>query len=129
MRKALGLLLALALIAAACGDDDGGAGGSVDPADANSCEDLADVTVNLIQQAIDAVADMDMADFLSMADEGNIPPEFEQMETVGEEIEARAEQLGCTEEDAQELVCDRLGRIEAGSDVAELILTGVSAGC
>ena len=129
MRKALVLLLALALTAAACGDDDGGTGGSTDPADANSCEDLADVTINLIQEAIDAVAGMDMADFLAMADEGTIPPEFERMESVGEEIEARADQLGCTDEDAQQLVCDRLGRIETGSDVAELILTGVSAGC
>ena len=129
MRKALGLLLVLGMVAAACGDDDGGAGGSIDPANANSCEELADVTVNLVSEAIDSVDDMDMAAFLAIAEGAEAPPEWARMESVSEDLEARSEQLGCSEADSQRLVCERLSRLEPSSEVAELVLGGVMAAC
>ena len=46
MKRALGLLLTVVLMTAACGDDDGGVGSQTDPASASTCGELADVTIN-----------------------------------------------------------------------------------
>ena len=94
MKKVLGLLLALALVVGACGDDNGD-GGLTDPAEAQSCDELVDVLFNIIQAAIDSVSDMSVTEFMDLAD-GSLPPEIARMDTMGEALEARASVLGCS---------------------------------
>ena len=87
MKKAFGLLLVLALTATACG---GGAEGVTDPAEAGSCADLADVTINATQEAIDAFDELTIADFAALGESGEMPEALLRFETLGAEIEARA---------------------------------------
>ncbi len=130
MKKALGLLLALALTASACGDDGGGGvGNSTDPAAASTCGELADVTINLLQQAIDSVSDLTVADFMDLAGTGEMPEAINRLDTMGNDLQARADQLGCTDEDAQTLVCDRIGNLSADTEVAQLILGSIGDSC
>ena len=130
MKKLLGLLLALTLVTAACGDDDGGGvGNSTDPASANTCDELADVTINLLQDAIDSVSDLSVADFLEIASGGEMPEAVERLDTMGDELETRAGQIGCSDADAQSLVCARIDRLQADSEVADLILQGIAGEC
>jgi hypothetical protein len=131
MKKTLGLLLALTMVVAACGDDDGGGGvgNSTDPATASSCDELADVTINLLQEAIDSVSDLSVADFMDIAATGEMPPAVERLDTMGNDLEARAGQLGCDDADAQRLVCARIDQLEANSEVADLILAGIAGEC
>lgn len=127
MRKSLSLLLALVLSTAACGDDSSG-GANTDPATANSCEELADVMVNLLQEAVDSVADLTITDFMALGDEG-MPEEIQRMDTIGEAFEARAAALGCSDEEGQQLVCDRIGNLKADTDVAKLLVAGIASDC
>jgi len=128
MRKALTLLLALILLTAACGDDDGGST-NTDPASATSCAELADVMVNLLQEAIDSVADLTITDFMALAGADEMPEEIARLETLGEAFEARAAALGCSDEEGQQLVCDRIGNLKADTDVAELLVAGIASAC
>lgn len=127
MKRPLTMLVAVAMVAAACG---GGSGsGNTDPASANSCEDLADVTINLMQDAIDAMEGLELADFLEMSDTGEMPEELTQLEDAGAQIEQRAEELNCSAEDAQRLVCERIDSLHAEGEIAQMILEGVAAEC
>jgi hypothetical protein len=128
MKKSLSLLLALALLTAACGDDDSG-GGNTDPAAANSCEELADVMINLLQEAVDSVADLTITDFMALSADGEMPEAIQRLEAIGESFEARADALGCSDEEGQQLVCDRIGSLKADTDVAQLLVAGIASDC
>ena len=126
MKKAFGLLLVLALTAAACG---GGAGGVTNPAEANSCADLADVAINATQEVIDAFDELSIADFAALGESGEMPEALTEFETLGEELEQRAGLLGCSEEEVQQLTCDRIGNLKASGEFGDLMLAEFAAEC
>lgn len=126
MRKALWLLLVLALVAAACGDDDGG---GTDPASAESCEELADIGINLMQDAVDQFDDMDLAEFMEMASSDEMPAELQRLEEIGTQMETRAEELGCSDEEGDRLMCERVDELKADGDVGKLIVEGIKSEC
>ncbi|MCJ7725178.1 MAG: hypothetical protein MUP76_02150 [Acidimicrobiia bacterium] len=128
MKKALSLLLALVLLTAACGDDDSG-GASIDPASAGTCGELADVMINLFQVAIDSVSDLSVTDFMALADGEDMPEEIQRLDTIGDAIGDRAAELGCSDEEGQQLVCDRIGNLKADGDVAQLLIAGIASDC
>jgi hypothetical protein len=126
MRRALWLLLAVALVAAACGDDDGA---GTDPAAAGSCEELADVGINLVQDAITELDSMELSEFMELAASDEIPEELRRLEDIGTEMEARAMELGCSEEEGDALLCDRVDRLQADGEVGTLIIEGIKSDC
>jgi hypothetical protein len=117
----------LILLVAGCGDDDdgGGVGGATDPAAANSCEELADVVLNIFQEAIDEVDQMDIADFTS--DEA--PEAIQRLETLGDQLDSRASELGCSDAEGERLVCDRIDRLTAENQVGEIFLAQIQSEC
>lgn len=121
MKKMLGLLLTLAIATAACG---GGSG--TDPASAKTCDDLAEISVNLIQEAIDSAAGMSMDEFNALEEP---PAAFAALEEKGNELEKRADEIGCTEEEAQEKACERIGSLSANGEAAEFLLELFISGC
>lgn len=114
--KVLALLLAGMLVFAACGDDDDGAVTNID--DAESCEDVADVTINEIQVFLDDLSEMELEEF--SGDEE--PQAFTDFKAEMDEAEAKAGELDCTEDEMAELVSDRFDELETDGPVAELIL-------
>ena len=127
MRRMLWLLLAVALVAAACGDDDGG--GGTDPAAAGSCEELADVGINLVQDAITELDSMELSEFMELAASDEMPEELQRLEEIGIQMETRAEELGCSEEEGDALLCDRVDRLQADGEVGTLIIEGIKSDC
>ena len=121
MKKALGLLLTLAIATAACG---GGSG--TDPASAKTCDDLAEISVNLIQELLDSTAGMSMDELNSLEEP---PAAFAALEEKGVELEERAAEIGCSEEDAQQLTCDRASDLSASGEAAEFLLELFLSGC
>ena len=81
----------------------------------DSCDDVVDETLALIQSAIDQANEMSMADLAAEEE----PAFVAELETEGAALEERAEELDCDEQQ----VIDRLDEIdvEEGS-VGELIL-------
>lgn len=119
MKKALGLLLTLALATAACG---GGAG--TDPAAAKSCDELADVGINVLQDALDSVSGMTVDDLMDMTD---LPPAISLLETI--DFDTPADTLGCSDDAMETLSCDKIGNLKADGAAAEFMLDGFSSGC
>ena len=96
---------------------------------AGTCAELADVTINLFQEAIDSVADLSVEEFLNLADGEDMPAAITRLDTMGEDLEARAAQLGCSREDGIALTCDRIGGLKGNSEVAQLMIEGFAGFC
>jgi len=125
MRRVV-LLLALvtALLAASCGDD----GGIVDSASLETCGDVADAAIDVLQQTIDIVDEMSVDDLVSVGDPGEAPEETRVIEETGVALEARALDLGCTDEQMSGLMRERAGALSAESVPGQLIIEGLREG-
>ncbi|MDY7105961.1 MAG: hypothetical protein S0880_32650 [Actinomycetota bacterium] len=122
MRRSLTAVLAvMALILAGCGGDD-------DSADGASCVDLAGEMMELLQDTIDVASDMTLEEMIASGEEDT--PEFlVELETEGEALEERAEEIGCSDEEMEQLMCDRVDEIEAEGPFAEGIMASAAAEC
>ena len=98
MRKLTMIFTALALMLAACGGGDAG------------CPSIADDGVALIQDAIDEL------DGLSLADLDSNPLDSDDYERRAEDLERRSGQAGCTDDEMAELFSERVDRLSAGSN-------------
>lgn len=124
MKKFAVALLALALVAAACGDDDS----AVAVASLESCEGLADAGISLLQDTIDLIDGLDAAALAALGEGTEPPPEFVALQTRGDEMTARADAIGCSDEEMAGLLSDRAGGLSADSVFGQFILEGVRAG-
>ena len=120
MRRSAALLITVALVAAACGDDDGAAG-------LDSCEGVADATIALVQDVIDELESMSPSDVGALT-QGEEFPAFVEIEQRGIELGTKAEELACTNIDA--LVQERADRLEAdpANGFTQLIVQGTRNG-
>lgn len=110
MKKLFALFAALMLVFAACGDSGGG----------DSCESVADDAIGLIQDILDDVEDLSLEDLQNFGDEP--PASFQALESQGEELQATADSLGCSDEEMSSLVQGKLGDLEARGTLGELLL-------
>ena len=120
MKKTLGLLLVLAMVATACGDDD--ASGALD-----TCESVADATIDLVQDVIDELESMSSDDVGALI-QGAEFPAFVEIETRGVTIGERGQELECTDIDA--LVQARADQLtnDPTNGFTQLIVDGTKAG-
>ena len=121
MRRIITALLAMVLVTAACGDDAG------DPADLDSCESVADATIDLVQDVIDELGGMTASEFGEMT-QGEVPPAFVEIEERGEALGTRAQELECSNID--DLVQERAEQLTADPDnvMGQLIIEGTMEG-
>ncbi|MFQ5948664.1 MAG: hypothetical protein ACE5KX_07380 [Acidimicrobiia bacterium] len=125
MRRVSVLVAAGALILAACG---GGDGGAKDPASIENCDELAEARFDLLQESIDAIDDLSPEQLASLGLEEEVPQVFANIEVRGEELEARAETLGCSEEQLTQYIVDNADRLEAKSDFGKLFVESIRGG-
>jgi hypothetical protein len=123
MKRLALIALALGLIVAACGDDD-----AADPASLDSCEGLAVAGVDVLQDTIDLIDGLDAAALAALTDGADTPPEFEAIQRRGEELSARAVEIGCSDEQMSELLAERVGDLSADSVFGQFILEGIRSG-
>lgn len=114
MRRILPAVLAV-VIASGCG------GGDSDPASLDDCESVAQAAVAVIQQTIDV---------LEVAAGGTEPdPEaVAEIEAAGSALEARAEEIGCTEAEIAGLMAGLAGSLEAETALGQQIIEGLRTG-
>ncbi|MEN8041617.1 MAG: hypothetical protein ABFR95_08960, partial [Actinomycetota bacterium] len=100
VRRILVLLVALGMLAAACGDS----------ISASNCDELADETMELFQRLIDDVdaefQDMTVEDY--MATYGDLPS-LEKLEEDAATIDDLAIELGCSQSEISAAVQNRVG--------------------
>lgn len=123
------LMIAILIALPACGgdddDDDGGDVGSVE--DVETCEQLADLTIDEMQVLLNEISDMTLEDMQNM--QGDEAPEpVRNFTEKGEEFQAKADEIGCDDAEYQTLIEDRVDQLEADGPVAELILEALESG-
>lgn len=125
MKKIIGLLLVLGLLVAACGGDDAGVDYK-DPASISDCDELLDAGMALLQDFIDEVEGLGLDALAS-----DQPPEaFIQLETDGTALTARGEELGCSAEELDSGIVERVGDLEVADDnvIGQFIIAGITSG-
>lgn len=112
-RRLVLIAAAVGLVAAACGG--GGA----------SCESIADDGMELVQDLIDEIDSMSQEELeAAILGEGFLA-DFEEK---AEEIDDRASEAGCSDEEMQMLVNERAGSLTAETEFGQLLLDGVQSG-
>lgn len=112
------LVLMLALSAVACGSNDEDEDDAPTIANAETCADLMDAFMPVMQGVLDAVSDMSMAEMMSEEE-----PEFlAEFEDDLDEIEAKSNELDCQEDELQALLLERADQLTASGPVGELLL-------
>ena len=95
------LIVALALVAAACGGGEGG------------CSAIMDDGIGLFQDAIDELEGLTLADLSDAEADPFSSADFEQR---SEELEQRTQDADCTDEEMSELFADRVDSLEVGDN-------------
>lgn len=124
MKRIATLLIALALIAAACGDDDAAA----DPASLDSCEGLAVAGISMLQDTIDLIDGLDATALAAFSDGSDVPPEFVEIQQRGDELTARADEIGCSDEEMAALMAERAADLSADTAFGQFILESIKTG-
>lgn len=123
MRKFLPLLLVFVLALAACGgDDDDDDTGSIE--DADTCEDVGNIFLDEMQVLLDELSDTELSEFT-----GSEQPEaLTNFEASVEEVSAKSDEIGCSDEEIQTFLEENVDELEAEGPVAELILQSFQEG-
>ncbi len=125
MKKFTTVVLAFALLAAACGDD---SAAKADPASITSCEGVADATIVLLQDVIDIFGGLDPAALGEVFAGGALPAELDEPLATSEELATRAQELSCT--DFAALLAERGDQLVVAPEnaIGGLIKDGVISG-
>ena len=111
------LVLVLALVLSACGGQP------------QTCEDIADVTVDLMQDLIDdvekEVGDMTVEELNAT---GGDLPSVEHFEEEATKINERAIELECSQATIEGLVAERVHRLEASTPIGQFMIEAIRSG-
>ncbi len=111
------LAVVLALVLSACGGQP------------QTCDDIADVTVDLMQDLIDdvekEVGDMPVEEFI--ATQGELPS-VEKYQDEATKINERAVELECSRATIGTLVAERIHRLEASTPIGRFMIDLVRSG-
>ena len=113
------LVVVLALVLSACGG-----GGQPE-----TCEDIADVTIDLMQDLIDdveeEVGDMTVEELNAT---GGDLPSVEKFEKEATKINEQAVELECSQTTIEGLVAERVHRLEAGTPIGQFMIEAIRSG-
>jgi len=117
-RTFLIVVIVLALVLSACGGRQ-----------AKTCDDLADQTIDLMQDLIDdveaEVGDMTVEELIAT---GGDLPSVDQFEKEAAKIDERAVELSCTQSDITAGVAQRVDQLEAHTPIGEFLIKAISSG-
>ncbi len=119
MYRLAAALCAAVMVFAACGDSgSGGDAGSLD-----NCDDLVDAGIDMLQDVLDELGNLSFEDVAALGDEE--PEALADLEQRGQELEQRADELGCSDAEIEAGLLENVDRLEADGPFAELILEGI----
>lgn len=115
-RAVVAMVAVAALVFAGCGGE------------AATCDELADQAVDLIQDLIAEVeAEFGDTPLQDLTAETEFPSS-DRFEEESDALDARAEELGCSDSQMAELTAARLGRLEASTPIGRFIVEAFRAG-
>jgi len=116
MRKLFVLVAALGLVAASCGGDSA----------AGSCDAIADDAIDVFQVVITELDAMSLDDLSALGDED--PAVIVEMEQKMDDLQAQADDLGCSDAEIEELLDERVGDLTADGVFGELMIAELESG-
>lgn len=116
MRALIVTAMALLIGLAACDSS-----GVPEPADIDTCEDLAAATADLLQAELDVVAELDLDAVLAVPG----PAELEALEATGEALTARAAAIGCTATEMSQLLREASEGLVSDGPIADRFLEAI----
>lgn len=112
-------VLIVSLVASACSNE----------ISASSCDEVVDVTVDLIQRLIDDVdeefGDMSVQDFI---DTGGDLPSIDRFTEDAQEIDEIAAELGCSQSEITAGVDARVDELTASTELGDFLIRAIRAG-
>jgi len=112
------LVIVLSLLLAACG------GG-----EAKTCDDIADQTLNLMQDLInDVEAEVGDMTVQELIDTGGDLPSIDQFQEDATKIDERAAELGCTQTEITADIASRVGELEATTPIGTFLIQAIRDG-
>lgn len=118
--RILTLLLVVSVLLAACSG-----GGS----EAQTCEEIAVQTIDLIQELIDDVdAEFESMSIEQFIENGDNLPSIESFREKSESIEARSDELNCTQEELAAGVAERVGGLTAETQLGRFVINLLVSG-
>ena len=118
IRKLFILIAALGLFVGACGGDDAGS--------ADSCAGVADSAMTAVQGVIDELDSLTLDEMSAMGDED--PAFITDFEKKMEELQAAANDLGCSDAEMEELFVERADSLKADGMFGELMIEELKSG-
>ena len=115
IRKLFVLIAALGLLAGACG------GGG----DAGSCAGVADDAIDAVQSMVNELDSLSLDEMAAMDEDPAFMVDFEETMT---ELEGRADELGCSDAEMEELLKDRADSLTADGMFGELMIEELQNG-
>jgi hypothetical protein len=82
----------------------------------------------MLQDTIDLIDGLDAAALSALSEGTEVPPEFVAIQERGDQLSARADEVGCSDEEMARLVAARAGDLEADSVFGQFILESVRSG-
>jgi len=120
-RRLIPLLVAFAIVAAACS--------SSQEITARNCSGVADQTMGLFQRLIDGVdsefEDMTVEEFVAS---GGDLPSVDRFTEDAAQINLLGTQLGCTQQQIQQAVLQRIDELEASTDLGRFLIDAIRTG-
>jgi hypothetical protein len=111
--------MALVLVLGACSSDSDSSGGSI--SDASNCDELAEATFALVDEALDEVAKMSVAELIEAGESGEVPAAFDKIEESGAEAEEKAADLDCAEEVGAAFLCANIDKLSTEGAAATVV--------
>jgi hypothetical protein len=110
------------LLAAGCSDADGAP--TQDPSDVDNCADLAGIQMTVFQAAVDVYEGRDVDEMSDITGERFVDL-LGPAADLGEEVQVRADALGCTDAEFSEYFCDHADELRAEGPAADVYLASV----
>ena len=90
--------------------------------DEASCAEVADEAIAVIQDFVDEVSALSVDEIFAA---GENVPGVDDFEARGEALQQQADDAGCSDEEMQSLINQRLGDLESDSEFGQLIIDGI----
>lgn len=124
MRAFIISLLTLSLLLAACGIGDDSSGNNNDTggaAEAETCSDVGAAAIDSIQQLLNDVGDLSLSDLQKAGGEEQ-PEAIQNLQDDVDELQAKAQELGCTDEAIAGYLKEHVDELEAAGDIPQMLL-------
>lgn len=124
-RPAAVVALSVLLVVPACSSGDSA---PADPASIDSCTGIAEAGIDLVQDTLDVIDSLSAEELAALGSSETPPPALAAIEATGEELQARADVLGCTPEQLAGMMSEMAGDLNSDTVFGQFLIESIRQG-